>query len=269
MLEGKLRFQSLASGSSGNCYYVGNSTCGILVDAGISARNIHKGLQAIGIGFEQIWGIFITHDHTDHVRGVGILGERFNIPIYTTKSVHEGIHRNFCVKPKLYTCRKYIEKFETVELGGFRVTSFPVSHDSTDSVGYTFEYNGKKITFVTDLGYVNDETISHIQQADYLVLESNYDEKMLFEGSYPAHLKRRVSSDRGHLSNDQAGKCLAEHYHDRLQHVFLCHLSKENNLPELAYMTIKHHLETKNILIGKDIEITTLDRYSPSDLFLF
>ena len=265
----KLHFQSLASGSSGNCYYVGNLSCGILIDAGISVRKIRKYLREIGVEFEQIWGVFVTHDHADHVRGAGALGERFHLPIYGTEEMHEGINRNYCVRPKLSSCQKYIHKNETVELAGFRVTAFPVPHDAADSVGYTVEYGGKKITFATDLGHVSKDVTEHISEADYLVLEANYDEEMLMNGSYPDFLKQRISSETGHLSNDQTGRCLSEYYHGGLKHVFLCHLSRENNQPELAYSTIRQHLETNQITAGKDLELTILERFSPSELYVF
>lgn len=268
-MEDKVRFQSLASGSSGNCYYIGNSTCGLLIDAGISSRTIRKNLKDIGVELEQIWGIFVTHDHADHIRGVGALGERFRIPVYATEEVHWGINRNYCVSPKLCSCQKYIRKSTTIEIGGFRITSFPVSHDATDNVGYTVEYQEKKITFATDLGYVSDAVIDHLREADYLVLEANYDEKMLMDGKYPYFLKQRIMADTGHLSNDQTGKCLSKYYHERLKHVFLCHLSKENNLPELAYTTIKQHLENSGIRVGHDLLLTTLERFSPSDIYYF
>jgi len=265
----RLMFQSLASGSSGNCYYVGNMSHGILIDAGIGARTIRKHLQSIGLDFDKIWGLFVTHDHADHIRGVGTLGERFHIPVYTTKKVHEGINQSYCTTQKLSVSRKYLEKYKTAQVGEFSVTAFPVSHDATDSVGYTVEYRGKKITFATDLGYVSEDVVEHISQADYLVLEANYDEKMLMTGKYPYHLKQRITSETGHLSNEQAGICLSNHYHDRLQHVFLCHLSKENNMPELAYTAIREHLENKQIIVGKDLKLTTLERFSPSELYVF
>lgn len=264
----KIRFQSLASGSSGNCYYLGDSSHGILIDAGISAKTIRKCLRDIGIDYDHIWAIFVTHDHADHIRGIGTLGERFHIPVYSTKKVHEGINRSYCVKHKLSTCQRYIEKNETHQIGRFTITSFPVSHDATDSVGYTIQFEGKRITFATDLGYVGEEVIAYLKESDYMVLEANYDEKMLLEGSYPAYLKSRILAPTGHLSNDQAGRCLAEHYHERLQHVFLCHLSKENNMPELAYSTIQRYLENSRIAVGKDLLLTTLERFEPSELYV-
>ena len=265
----KLRFQSFGSGSSGNCYFIGNASTGILIDAGLGVRSIRKNLRNIGLDFENIWGVFVTHDHADHIKAVGPLGEKHRIPIYTTHLVHEGIHRSYCVTEKLYSSRKFIEKLETIELGDFKITAFPVSHDSTDSIGYTIEYKEKRFTFATDLGYVDEEVAAHLKLADYMVLEANYDEQMLLKGPYPAHLKSRIISQTGHLGNDQAGKFLADNYNERMQYVFLCHLSRENNLPEVAYTTVQNYLEEKQIIVGTDIQLITLDRMTPSELFIF
>ena len=265
----KLRFQCFGSGSSGNCYFIGNASSGILIDAGIGVRTIRKGLRNIGLDFENIWGVFVTHDHADHIKSVGPVGEKHRVPIYSTRLVHEGIQRSYCVTEKLYTSKKYLEKGETVQVGEFSVTSFAVSHDSTDCVGYTVEYKGKRFTFVTDIGYATPEVAEHILQADFLVLEANYDEQMLWNGKYPPHLKSRVASNVGHLSNEQAGRFLAENYHDGIKYVFLCHLSAHNNIPELAYTTVQNHLEEKKIIPGQHFHLHTLERITPSELFVF
>jgi phosphoribosyl 1,2-cyclic phosphodiesterase len=264
-----LRFQSFGSGSSGNCYFIGDASSGILIDAGIGVRSIRRHLRDIGLDFENIWGVFVTHDHADHIKAVGPLGEKHLIPIYSTRKVHEGIQRSYCVTEKLYSSRKYIEKHETIEVGNFKITSFPVSHDSTDSVGYTIEYKEKRFTFATDLGYVCEDAASHIKLADYLVLEANYDEQMLLNGHYPAHLKNRIIAVTGHLSNDQTGRFLAENFNDKMKYIFLCHLSKENNSPEIAFNTIKNHLELKQVFVGTHVQLFTLERFSPSELFEF
>jgi len=265
----KLRFQSLGSGSSGNCYFIGNAAFGILIDAGIGVRTIRKNLRNIGLDFENIWGVFVTHDHADHIKAVGSLGEKHKVPVYATRKTHEGIYRSYCVTEKLYNSRKFIEKNETVELGDFKITSFAVSHDASDSVGYTVEYKEKRFTFATDLGYIGDEASEHLRQADFMVLEANYDTQMLDAGAYPLHLKNRIKAPTGHLSNDQAGEFLAQNYNDRMKYVFLCHLSRENNMPEIAYTTVGNYLSEKNIKPGKDIEIITLERYIPSELYVF
>lgn len=265
----RLRFQSFGSGSSGNCYYIGNASMGILIDAGIGVRTIRKNLRNMGLDFENLWGVFVTHDHADHIKAVGPIGEKHRVPIYATRQVHEGIQRSYCVTEKLYSSRKFIEKGETVEVGDFRVTAFPVSHDSTDSVGYTIEYKEKRFTFATDLGFVGEEAAEHLVNAHYLVLEANYDEQMLRQGPYPMHLKNRVLAQTGHLSNEQAGQFLGKNFNRGMQHIFLCHLSHVNNLPELAYTTIQNHLEEKQIIVGRDVQLVTLDRLIPSELYVF
>jgi len=265
----KLRFQSFGSGSSGNCYYIGNASNGLLIDAGLGVRTIRKCLKNLGLDFENIWGVFVTHDHADHIKAVGPIGEKHRVPVYATRKVHEGIQRSYCVTEKLYSSRKYIEKGESVQVGDFKVTAFHVSHDATDNVGYTIEYKEKRFTFATDLGFVGEEVAAHLTQADYLVLEANYDEQMLRQGSYPIHLQNRIIAATGHLSNEQAGLFLAENYNERMQHIFLCHLSRENNLPELAYTTIQNHLDEKQITVGKDVQLVTLNRMNPSELYIF
>ncbi|ADQ79085.1 metallo-beta-lactamase superfamily hydrolase [Paludibacter propionicigenes WB4] len=265
----KLRFQSFGSGSSGNCYFIGNASNGLLIDAGLGVRSIRKNLRNMGLDFENIWGVFVTHDHADHIKAVGPIGEKHRVPIYTTRKVHEGIQRSYCVTEKLYSSRKYIEKNETIEVGEFKVTAFPVSHDATDNVGYTVEYKEKRFTFATDLGFVSEEVAEHLSKSDYMVLEANYDEQMLMQGSYPAYLKNRIIAKTGHLSNDQAGLFLSEAYNERIKHIFLCHLSRENNLPELAYTTIQNYLETKKVKVGVDVQLVTLDRMNISELYIF
>ncbi|NDP21592.1 MAG: MBL fold metallo-hydrolase [Paludibacter sp.] len=265
----KLRFQSFGSGSSGNCYFIGNASSGLLIDAGIGVRSIRKHLRNIGLDFENIWGVFVTHDHADHIKAVGPLGEKHRIPIYSTRHVHEGIQRSYCVTEKLYSSKKYIEKGETIQIGDFRVTSFAISHDASDNVGYTIEYKEKRFTFATDLGYVGEEVAEHLKNADYMVFEANYDEQMLQNGSYPVHLKNRIVANTGHLSNDQCGLFLAQNYNPRLKHIFLCHLSRENNLPELAYTTIQNYLEEMQVIVGKDVHLVTLNRLDPSELYIF
>lgn len=265
----RLRFQSLASGSSGNCYYIGNASYGILIDAGIGVRTIRKCLRNLGLDFANIWGVFVTHDHADHIKAVGSIGEKYKVPIYATRKTHEGIQRSYCVTEKLYGSKRFIEKYETLQLGDFKITAFPVSHDATDNVGYTVEYKEKRFTFATDLGYVSEDVALHLQQADFMVFEANYDELMLEQGSYPVYLKNRIKADTGHLSNDQAGAFLAGNYNERMKNVFLCHLSRENNLPEIAFATIENYLANINVKVGQDMNLVTLNRFTPSDLYVF
>ena len=265
----KLRFQSMGSGSSGNCYFLGNASYGILIDAGIGVRTIRKNLRNIGLDFHNIMAVFVTHDHADHIRAIGSLGERYNIPVYATRLTHEGVQRSYCVTEKLHTSRKFIEKFETVQIRDFNVTAFPVSHDATDNVGYKVCYKEKIFTFATDLGHVCENAAENLKVADYMVLEANYDNEMLQNGPYPIHLKERIRNGNGHLCNTQTAGFLSENYNEKLKYVFLCHLSRENNSPEKAFQTIADSLTQKNVKVGEDIQLVVLDRYSPSELYVF
>lgn len=264
----RLRFQSFASGSSGNCYYIGNASYGFLIDAGIGVRTIRKNLKAMGLDFSNIWGIFVTHDHADHIRAVGSLGEIHHVPVYTTLEIHDGINNSYCVTEKLNSCRKYIRKNETIEIRDFRFTAFQVSHDATDCVGYTVEYQGKKFTFATDLGHVCENAASHLKQADFMVLEANYDENMLTYGFYPPHLKVRIKADTGHLSNDQTGEFLLNNYAEQMKYIFLCHLSKENNHPVKAFETVKSYLKKAKVKVGEDLQLITLERFTPTQIYI-
>ena len=266
----RLRFRSLASGSSGNCYFIGNASYGILIDAGVGVRSIRRFLRTMGLDFHNIWGIFVTHDHVDHIKAVGNIGAKFHVPIYSTRKIHEGINRSYCVTQKLSSSQqKFIEAGEQLNIGDFSIKAFQVSHDSSDCVGYSVEYRGKTFTFATDLGYVSDVVAEHLTASDYLVLESNYDEDMLTKGPYPWLLQQRIKADTGHLCNMQTAQFLADYYTDRWEYVFLCHLSKENNLPDLAYTTICEHLKSKLIHFEQKMKIIPLERMSPSLMYIF
>lgn len=264
-----LRFLSLASGSSGNCYYLGTDNHGILIDAGIGIRSIKKGLREHGIELETILGVFITHDHTDHIRGVGVLGEKYNIPIFATATVHDGINRNYCVTEKIGSSRREIEKEKEVLIGAFSVTAFEVPHDGSDNVGYYIEHANHKFAFATDLGSITPTVSEYLKKANYIVLEANYDREMLAYGKYPPHLKSRISNPHGHLSNHETASFAASILSSKLTHLFLCHLSKENNHPELALKTVTIRLQQEGAVIGEDIEVIALKRTSPSDLYTF
>ncbi len=263
-----LRFMSLGSGSSGNCYYIGTLSQGILIDAGIGIRTLKKRLQEAGLSLEQVWAVFITHDHIDHIKSVGALANKSHIPVYATSEVHRGINRSYVIGDKVST-PYYIVKGETVAIGEFEVTAFSVSHDGSDNVGYSVTYRNRRFTLATDLGYVCENAAEHIRKANYLVIEANYDEQMLETGHYPQYLKNRITSPTGHLSNLAAGQFLASCYQPHLSHIYLCHLSKENNRPELAYATVEQLLITKGIKIGTDVRLVALPRTEASPLFTF
>lgn len=271
MADQHLIFRSFASGSSGNCYYFGTLEKGILIDAGISARNIQRGLREMGLDFSNIMGVLITHDHADHIRAVGTLGEKVHLPIYTTTDIHAGIDRNYGVSLKLRTARRYFDKAVPFELFGMQINTFGVSHDSTDCLGYTIDYLGERFALITDCGLPNENIEEAIRTANHLVIEANHDEQMLLNGPYPTFLKQRILSDRGHQSNHTCGELLATNYHDNLRHIFLCHLSHENNDPKVAFDTVKEYLESAGCMLGDGKNGTTLlrtlDRLNPSPIF--
>jgi phosphoribosyl 1,2-cyclic phosphodiesterase len=256
----KLRFFSLGSGSSGNCYFFGNTFQGILIDAGIGSRIIRKELKQVGIDFSQILGIFVTHDHHDHIKSIGTLGERFHIPIYATLKTHFGMDRSYGLTQKLSTSKRYLENDQEIEIGEFKVVSFPVSHDGTDNAGFFIRYRQHGVLVATDLGFVNDSLRHYIREANIAVVEANYDLEMLRNGRYPPYLKQRILSETGHLGNHEVGDFLAENWHTKLKHIFLCHLSNDNNHPELAKKTVEQYFETKGLQNGVDVYIVPLKR---------
>lgn len=256
----------MGSGSSGNCYYIGTRQYGFLIDAGVGIRTVKRGLKENGLSFENIWGLFITHDHTDHVKTVGILGEKYHIPVYLTAEMLNGINHNYRITEKLVTSSKLFKKGEHINIRDFVIQSFPVSHDASDCVGYSFFYGNQHFVLATDLGFIGKEAADHISQANYLVIETNYDEEMLKFGPYPYPLKQRVRSHTGHLSNEHAANFLANNWTPKLTHVFLCHLSQENNTPELAFNTINNALIEKG---GRLDLLYPLERTSVSQMFVF
>lgn len=265
----KIRFLSLASGSSGNCYFLGTDTYGILIDAGISSRTIRKELKEHGVLLEHIRGIFITHDHADHIKGVGGLGEKFGIPVYATPETHKGINRSYCMTEKLFKSVRHLYKETPLMIEDFKITAFEVPHDGTDNVGYCIEIGDKIFSFLTDMGHITTTASQYICKANYLIIEANYDEEMLKMGPYPQYLKTRITGNNGHMCNRETAEFLAENIHEGLKHIWLCHLSKDNNHPELAYKTVELMLRNKGIIVGKDVQLTTLKRSIPSDFYEF
>lgn len=253
-------FFSLSSGSCGNCSFLGNSHYGILIDAGLGPRVIKKRLAEHGIDLSSIMALLITHDHFDHIKSAGYLAEKLHIPVYATRDVHRGITNCRMIHNNLNGSTKYIEKGKAFQIEGIRITPFDVPHDSNDNAGYFFEFGGTRMTLATDVGAITDEVAHYISKAHHLVIESNYDEEMLQNGRYPVHLKRRITSGRGHLSNRQAAEYLANNFTGELRNIWLCHLSADNNSPELAFSTMKEHLSRKGIEVGRHLSLHVLQR---------
>jgi phosphoribosyl 1,2-cyclic phosphodiesterase len=263
-----LKFLSLASGSSGNCYYIGTDDYGILLDAGVSIRSLKKNLKENGIALEQIMAVFVTHEHFDHIRSVGGLGGKCGIPVYATEKTHAGIDSSVYVNKKLCISRRIIEKEVSICIKEFKITAFDVPHDANECVGYLVSYKQHKLVLATDVGHINEKVSKYIRMANHLIVEANYDREMLHKGRYPAFLKKRISNGNGHLSNSETAEFLAANFDLHLKNIWLCHLSKENNHPELAYKTVETAMHQYGIRIGKDVNLTALKRTTPSEMFI-
>lgn len=264
-----LKFVCLGSGSSGNGYYLWTESGGILIDAGLGYKTLKRHFQTFALPFEQMAAVFVTHDHADHIKSVGKLAAEFGKKIYATSLVHEGIARNYCVSPRVRPeSRILIEKDVPLTIGDFVVTPFSVPHDSLDCVGYRIEACGVRFCLITDVGHVTERIKEEVEAANYLVLESNHDYEMLMAGPYPAYLKGRIAGPTGHLSNNEAGELLANSSSPAMRHVWLCHLSEENNHPELARKTVEGILRSYGIAPGTDFLLDVLRRKVPSEIYV-
>jgi len=252
-----MEISALASGSSGNCFYVEHNDTGILIDAGISAKRIVERLEFLKRNPEMIKGIFVTHEHGDHIRGADVFARHFNVPIYATKKTAKSCF--LCSDEKLV---HFIRNNSTTEIGGMRIEAFSKPHACADPVSYNV-MNDRKISIITDVGFASKNVISNVSDSDFLAIESNHDEMMLDAGPYPYFLKKWIKSNQGHLSNTQAALCVLEHARSELKHIMLSHLSKTNNTPSLAIETFKILKERKDL----QPKITVSDREFHSPLF--
>jgi len=262
----KYKFFSLGSGSSGNCYYLGTNESGILIDAGVGIRSVQKALKEYGVSFHKIMAVLVTHDHADHIKTVGCFGDKYSIPVYTTETIHQGIVRNRMVRANLYHTKRVIEKEVPFTINDFKITAFEVPHDSIENVGYHIEFDDQVFVLVTDIGCITDKIRQYASRANHLVIESNYDEVMLQTGSYPYYLKQRIGSGMGHLSNRHTADFLSSIYDQHMQNIWLCHLSQDNNRPEIACQTVEKALAEKGCKVGKNIRLEALSRFKVSGL---
>lgn len=263
-----LQFISFGSGSCGNCYYLSNGKDSILVDAGVSARRMKRYLRDYGVNQSLIRALLVTHDHADHIKYAGKLSSELKIPVYTTDAVHGGIVRNFHVRNKVEPhLARNVEKDKTFAVGSFKITPFDIPHDSIENVGYSIESEGEIFTIMTDVGAPTDNVRHYISISNHIVIEANYDTEMLVNGKYALHLKQRIMSGTGHLSNKQTAEILAENFHVGLHNVWLCHLSEENNHPELARKTVEQYMRMYGIVANADFTLEILRRKIPTGPF--
>ena len=276
----RIFYQSFGSGSSGNSCYVGTVSGGLLIDAGVREDAVEMHLKSNGVGMNMVKGILLTHDHNDHVKYVyKILRNNKGISLFCTNRVMNGILRHHNVSRRIKDYHVPIFKEIPFKVGDFEVTAFETSHDGTDNMGFSLDYQGRRFVLATDMGAVTTRAKHYISEARYLVVEANYDLQMLMHGPYPEHLKARIITTTGHMDNEDTGKLLAAIYHDKLSHIFLCHLSKENNTPAKALETVRRALEARGLSIGdgdnsiadrdSDISLVALPRLEPTRWYVF
>lgn len=238
-----MRICPIASGSSGNCIYVGNDNTHILVDAGISGKKCESGLNELGLSLKDISAVLVTHEHIDHVSGLGVIARKYHIPIYLTAMTKNAVS---CMKSvgvidnSLYND---ISADVSFNIHDITVNPIHISHDAADPVAYRFTHDDKACAVMTDLGIYDDYIVQNMRGLDALLVEANHDVNMLQVGPYPYPLKKRILSEKGHLSNDSSGKLISSVLHDGIKAIYLGHLSKENNYPELAYETVRTQID--------------------------
>ena len=260
-----MKFCSLYSGSSGNSIFVGNDNTRILVDAGMPGKKIDEALAKIDQNPKDINGIFVTHEHSDHIKGVGVLSRKYDIPIYANDKTWEAM-KGSIGKIKEHNI-KIMDRRSTVIINDLEIKSFVIPHDAISPVGYTIKSKDNLISIATDFGTFTEEIRDNVKDSNIILLECNHDVSMLKFGPYPYNLKRRILSEIGHLSNDDCGEAIAEIIkHGNDKKIILGHLSGTNNHPDLAYQTVLTSLAEKGIEEGLDVKISMASRHEPSSL---
>jgi phosphoribosyl 1,2-cyclic phosphodiesterase len=274
-----IRYISFGSGSSGNCAYIGNDKGGLLIDAGVDNKHVEDVLLHNAVDMSTISGILLTHDHNDHVRyAYALLRKNKHMLLFCTPRCLNGLLRRHNISRRIKDYHKPIYKEIPFETAGFTVTAFETSHDGTDNVGFAIDHADHHFVVATDMGTITERADHYMQLANYLMLESNYDLKMLMNGRYPEHLKARIIAEHGHLDNVDAAEYVKRIVTPNLKHLFLCHLSNDNNTPEIAIDTMRRALESAGKIVGDasgsaealaaDIQLTALPRYESSPLFV-
>lgn len=249
-----LYIASINSGSNGNCYYVGNEEEAVLIDAGLSCRETEKRMARMGLSLQKVKGLFISHEHSDHISGVEVISKKYNIPVFITPDTLRGCR--IAIKEHLNFS---FAAYQPVQVGGLSVTAFPKRHDAAHPHSFIVSGNGVNIGVLTDIGLGCAHVKENFSYCHAAFLEANYDEQMLAEGHYPYHLKKRISGDEGHLSNAQALELFVNHKSSYLSHLLLSHLSKENNCPQKAQELFSSHAGTTHVAVAS--------RYQESEVY--
>lgn len=248
-----LKYSVLASGSTGNATYITTENTKLLVDAGLSGKQLEALFTTIGENPADLQGILVTHEHADHIKGLGVFARRYKLPIYANAKTWVELD-SLCGKIDVAQ-RFHLEREEHIQIGDIEIESYGVSHDAVEPMAYCFYHGGKKLSLSTDMGYVSERIKGTLQDSDVLIFESNHDVEMVRMCHYPWNIKRRILSDVGHLSNEASGEALAEIISDRTKKVYLAHLSKDNNMRELARMTVQQVLETRGFEVGRALTL--------------
>ncbi len=275
----RLRFISFGSGSSGNCAFVGSERGGVLIDAGVDTDHLMTSLKANGIDPKSIAGIILTHDHSDHLRyAYNILRSNRHMVLYCTSRCLNGIFRRSSISRRIRDYHKAIYKEIPFEVGDLTITAFETSHDGTDNVGFAIDLDDNHFVITTDTGVITERADHYMRQANYIMLESNYDAEMLANGPYPDYLKARICGERGHLDNADSAQYIAKIISPQLTHLFLCHLSNDNNTPAKALDTMRAAIEATGrtvggatgsmLTAGVDLQLTALPRFDDSPLYI-
>ena len=260
-------FRSLSSGSCGNASLLSCGDTMIMIDAGLGIRTLKKSFKELAIDPKQLAAIFVTHDHADHIRGLESFAVDFSLPVYASPLVYKALHHATYLHGGLLNHLGSMAIGETVSSGQMEITSFEVPHDATQNVGYRITGPRGCFTLMTDVGEVTVEVETAIREANYLVIESNYDEEMLRTGPYPMMLKRRILGGNGHLSNREAACTVTRNYHPDLRFLALCHLSGQNNNPSVARESMSNALCSTGVRPGQDLQLEVLQRRVISPLY--
>jgi phosphoribosyl 1,2-cyclic phosphodiesterase len=257
-----MRFSVLASGSTGNAIYVENDEHAFLVDAGLSGKKMEQLFAKIDRNMNKLSGILVTHEHSDHIKGLGVVARKYKVPVFANEKTWLAMENNIGNIPDE---QKFLFNMETVQsFGSLSIESFAVSHDAADPMFYAFHENNRKLVVITDTGYVSDRMKGIIRGADSFVFESNHDIGMLQMGRYPWSIKRRILSDVGHVSNEDAAIAMSEVVFEKPTQIYLSHLSKDNNMKELARMSVTQTLESCGIITGEYVHLHDTDAEEPT-----
>lgn len=262
-----MRMMSIASGSSGNCIYVGTEDTHLLIDTGVSCKKINEGLKELGLTGEDITAVLVTHEHSDHIGGLGVFLRKYKTPVYSAEETIDQIYQAKNIGKLPEGCFHPVKAEEPFEIGDVRIKPLAISHDAARPLAYRMDSGSASAAVVTDLGYYDNHLIDCLQGLNALLLEANHDLRMLEAGPYPYYLKKRIAGEYGHLSNEASGRFLDELIHDQMKKVLLGHISKENNMAPLALEAVRAEIEmSPSSWSAADVSMDSANRSQPSEI---